>query len=179
MSWLQTRSGKKFDLDNISLDDIDIEDIAYSLAGQTRFNAHMNFPVSVATHSVAVCRGMPAFLSKREKLSALLHDSAEAYIGDIINPVRNYLGEEFARLEFRLETAIEIKYGGLDFKSARIKAQDQAQCIYEAKHFMNHNYTAEFGIDIYRLPTPSTSAYHTIGPIKAAKAFLAEFDKWK
>jgi 5'-deoxynucleotidase YfbR-like HD superfamily hydrolase len=65
---------------NLHEEDINIEDIAHSLACTNRFAGHARNPISVAQHSVYVaklCRGMKC------ELQALLHDAYEAYGGDI------------------------------------------------------------------------------------------------
>jgi len=85
--WMQTYTGKKFwPLDPRS-EEINIEDIAHSLAFSCRFNGHCNKFYSVAQHSVFVS----TLVRPSEVLAALLHDSAEAYLGDIISPLKIYL----------------------------------------------------------------------------------------
>ena len=99
--WMQTFTGKKFwPLDPRS-DDVDIKDIAHSLALTCRFNGQCNLFYSVAQHSVFVSR----LVTPSQALAALLHDSTEAYLGDIIRPIKLYL-PEFKDIENNLEKAI-------------------------------------------------------------------------
>lgn len=65
-------------------EDIEIDDIAYALAGEYRFGGHCKPRVSVAEHSVAVSRGVPP----EHALWGLLHDASEAYLRDIARPVK-------------------------------------------------------------------------------------------
>lgn len=81
MHWIQTISGKAFDLDQPKPDMVDFNDIATALSKICRFNGHCRGFYSVAEHCVRVARAMPAF-----KIYGLLHDAHEAYIGDITTP---------------------------------------------------------------------------------------------
>lgn len=79
-----TRTGKKFRPFNPRIEDIDIEDIAHALSNICRFNGHVNQFYSVAEHSILVSVLCPDEL----KLKGLLHDAAEAYLGDVPSPLK-------------------------------------------------------------------------------------------
>lgn len=88
--WVQTLSGRQWNLLNPDPSALDWDDIASSLALQVRFNGHTvaGRPVTVAVHSLNVMaylqdRGADAHLA----LHGLLHDAHEAFIGDIVTPV--------------------------------------------------------------------------------------------
>lgn len=90
MTWILTRSGLKFDLARPTADMVDAADIAHSLSMQCRFNGHTNRYYSVAQHCYLVADLVPA----EHQLAALLHDATEAYVGDMVRPLkegmRNY-----------------------------------------------------------------------------------------
>jgi len=88
--WIQTVSGKAFDFQNPTPDMVDINDIAMGLSKQCRFNGQTNRFYSVAEHCVLVSR-LSIFKTPYEQLAALLHDAAEAYIGDVADPVKQNL----------------------------------------------------------------------------------------
>lgn len=67
--------------------EIRIEDIARSLSMICRFGGHLREFYSVAQHSVIVSENVPPQLS----LHALLHDSAEAYMFDAVQPLKKQL----------------------------------------------------------------------------------------
>jgi len=83
--WIQTYTGGKFYPLDPRPEEIYIEDIAHSLARTCRFNGHGQAFYSVAQHSCIVSSQVPA----PDKLWGLLHDSAEAYIGDMVSPLKN------------------------------------------------------------------------------------------
>ena len=58
MSFIQVRSGNKIYLDNLSENKYILEDIAYSLAYQVRFNGYGNRFYSVAQHCINVTKAM-------------------------------------------------------------------------------------------------------------------------
>lgn len=88
MTYMQTHNGHRFEMsvDDLAGNRIDADDIATSLAKQCRFNGHVPGFYSVAEHSVLVSRLVPPGLA----LHGLLHDVAEAYVGDIISPVKMF-----------------------------------------------------------------------------------------
>lgn len=89
MSWIITRSGRKFDLANPTADMVDPADIAHSLSMQCRFNGHTSSFYSVAQHSYLVADLVPV----EDQLAALLHDATEAYVGDLVRPLKEGMRE--------------------------------------------------------------------------------------
>lgn len=83
-NWIMTHTGKKFRPFSPRIEDIDIEDIAHALSNLCRFNGHTSKFYSVAEHSILVSELCPDEL----KLKGLLHDAAEAYLGDVPSPLK-------------------------------------------------------------------------------------------
>ena len=88
--YTQTFTGGRFYPFRPRAEEIHIEDIAQALSMQCRFNGHIERFYSVAEHSVRASRESKAVEVQRW---ALLHDAAEAYIGDIVRPVKRMLPE--------------------------------------------------------------------------------------
>lgn len=80
---------------------IQMDDIATSLAKLCRFNGHCAGHYSVAEHSVLVSYLVPESLA----LVGLMHDAAEAYIGDLVSPLKA-LCPEFQAIEREVEAHI-------------------------------------------------------------------------
>lgn len=74
------------DINRFSANDVNIHDIASALAQINRFGGRGIFPYTVAQHSVAVASHIENPVWKR---FALLHDSAEAYLGDVCKPIKD------------------------------------------------------------------------------------------
>jgi hypothetical protein len=106
MSWIQTYTGRKFFPLEPRPEDIDVRDVAHSLAMQCRFNGHCRPFYSVAEHSVRASR----ILEGRDRLWGLLHDAAEAYISDLPRPLKA-TAPAFRAAEDRLLEVIVTRFG--------------------------------------------------------------------
>lgn len=107
--WIQVYTGgQMYPLDPHPAE-IDIQDIAHSLAMQCRFNGHTKRFYSVAEHSCHVHDILPADL----KLAGLLHDASEAYLCDVPRPIKRSAGfaEPYRVAETALERMIAIRFG--------------------------------------------------------------------
>jgi hypothetical protein len=93
-----TFTGKVFDFFKPEPEMICIADIAHALALTNRYSGHTSQPYSVAEHSVR-CSHIPI----GDPLLNLMHDSAEAYIGDIPSPQKKGLGWEFPPNGFHIQ----------------------------------------------------------------------------
>ena len=85
--WIQTFSGRVFPLKTFDPGAILIEDIAHALGMLCRFNGQCQRFYSVAEHSVHVSHEVKPDLA----LLGLMHDTAEAYLGDVPTPLKQDL----------------------------------------------------------------------------------------
>jgi 5'-deoxynucleotidase YfbR-like HD superfamily hydrolase len=123
-------SGGLFDFLDPHGSDFTIEDIAHGLAHVCRYAGQCRGFFSVAEHSIMVSDTVAEFAYE-----ALLHDAAEAFIGDVTRPLKQLL-PEFKRIEANVEDAI-IKRFGMDprFRKAvkkadlRVLAAEQIQVM--------------------------------------------------
>ena len=100
-STVETCSGRYVDVRRPDPATIDTMDIAHALSMQCRFNGHVRDFYSVAEHCVRVANHLPPAL----RIHGLLHDAAEAYVGDVVTPVKRWL-YGFAGMEDRTLRAI-------------------------------------------------------------------------
>jgi 5'-deoxynucleotidase YfbR-like HD superfamily hydrolase len=135
--FIQTLSGRRVNPLDAAPEDIDPADIARALSNLCRFGGHSKAFYSVAQHSVIVCD----LLEQRgatpdELMAALLHDAAEAYLGDLPHPLkhRSELGAAFRVAEKRLEAVIADRFA-LPDAAARIKPLDKALLATERRTF--------------------------------------------
>ena len=100
-------SGIKINLLAPTPEMFNITDIACGLAKVCRFGGQINRFYSVAQHSVLVARLAPKHLKK----VAMLHDASEAYLGDVIKPLKVLLGKAYEEIEERFMAAIFERFG--------------------------------------------------------------------
>jgi uncharacterized protein len=82
--WMQTYTGRAFYPMDPRVEDIDPVDIAHALSMLCRYGGHVQTYFSVAEHCVL----MSYAVSPENALWALLHDATEAYVGDMIRPLK-------------------------------------------------------------------------------------------
>jgi uncharacterized protein len=108
-NWFQTASGKKIAVDCPDPAVVDIADIAIALSRICRFGGHLRSDIehySVAQHSLLVSEIVPSHL----RFPALLHDAAEAYLGDVVRPLKLLL-PDYVVIEKAWELAIGEHFG--------------------------------------------------------------------
>lgn len=86
---IETSMGNYVDILNLQPHMVELNDIATSLSNICRFNGHLPSFYSVAEHSVRVSWWLADMgFSKEIALTGLLHDAAEAYVGDMMRPLK-------------------------------------------------------------------------------------------
>lgn len=107
--WIYTASGQRYFPTAPLPEDIEVGDIARALAQINRYAGHTRWPVSVALHSVLCSLLSPPDCA----LEALLHDAAEAYLGDVSRPIKEWLRQRdpsWTILEHLNERAIARRF---------------------------------------------------------------------
>lgn len=164
-----TRSGHYFDFLNPKPETIYIEDIAWALAFTCRFGGQSLHYYSVAQHSILVADAVPFEL----RLQALLHDAAEAYVGDVVGPLKQLL-PDYKIVEKRVEAAIADRFGvpcemHPDIKHADLRLLRTEQRDLTSGHADNWN-----GLDAY---PPLHQRIVPMAPSEAANAFLRKYER--
>lgn len=116
--WIQLYSGTGFYPTRPELDRINITDIAHSLALQCRYNGHCKWHYSVAQHSYYISLYLPPELA----LAGLLHDAHEAYLTDVVKPLKPHIAL-YKDWERAIDELLEIKFG-VNLRHPLIKEAD-------------------------------------------------------
>jgi hypothetical protein len=119
--WMQTATGRQFWPMDPRPHEVFIDDIAHALSMLCRFGGHCLRFYSVAEHSVLIARAA----APEHKLWALLHDAPEAYIVDIVRPLKPFL-IGYREAEQRLMRAICVRFNLHLELPADVKALDRS-----------------------------------------------------
>lgn len=101
-----TYSGQLVDLVNPRSEQVFLIDIAVALSRINRFGGHSTQPYSVAQHSVDVSTRVRSEVA----MLALMHDASEAYVGDMVTPLKKLLGA-YREIEAMWQVAIGQAFG--------------------------------------------------------------------
>lgn len=173
--WIQTYTGKKvYPLGPFSPEDVDILDIAHALAHTCRWGGHCSQYYSVAEHSILVSHR----IEERFALEGLLHDGAEAYIGDIPTPIKEQL-PAITRAEHRIMSAIREKFDlAIEWPEEELHKADWGvqggevlQMMPDVKMFKESRWQEEYDKACYK------GTFRHLGPRAAEILFLRRFEE--
>lgn len=138
-NYMKTYTGRKVDPVNPAAEDILLEDIAHALSLNCRGNGQVTHFYSVAQHCInaakeAIARGY----SDKVVLACLLHDASEAYLTDLIRPVKIYM-PKYQEIEERFLAVIYRKFGvGIlsDDDKIKVKSVDNDLLEYDLHYLL-------------------------------------------
>lgn len=140
-----THSGKCVDIETMSEEDICLQDIAHHLTGIRRYGGALPLGehYSVACHSLyltiwAINNSHGGIGFHR---ALLMHDAAEAYLGDLVSDVKAYC-PDYKKLEKKVEALIINKYKlpKSDLCWSLVKELDTRIVLDEARAFFPEYY---------------------------------------
>lgn len=172
--WIQTFTGKQFWPLDARVEEIDIHDIAHSLAFQCRFGGHCGRFYSVAEHCVLMLRYINSIaegITHEVRLWALLHDATETYLVDLPRPVKNSI-PDYKVIETNLMNVICDRFG-MDHEMPKIVKEIDTRILMDEAY--------------QNMKTPPQSWNDNVPPLgiqlqywspeEAEMWFLYEFDK--
>lgn len=165
---IMLQSGLEFDILDPQGSHFNIEDIAHGLSLLCRYVGQCREFYSIAEHSVHVSE-----TCEDHALAALLHDAAEAFIGDVSGPLKALL-PEYKRIEKTIETAIFAKFGIPYPLPKAVKAADLSVLAAEQDQIMppgTSNWMAVSGV------RPAHIDIKCLSPSDAKAAFLKRFEE--
>lgn len=134
---VMTASGKVVNImdSDIPRESIDIVDISKALSLQCRFAGHTHHMYSVAQHCIVAVKaayaiGKEAF-APQTLLAILMHDAHEAYMGDVMTPVKAQ-SPDIQALDKRLQNVVFSAFNITDYDRDAVKLIDmrmfQTEC---------------------------------------------------
>lgn len=91
--WTHTSRGRALELHDPRPEDVDLDEVGMALGNLCRYNGCVRRFYSVAEHSVLLSRWLAQWCPQVPQLrvAGLLHDAAEAYMGDLSWPMQGAL----------------------------------------------------------------------------------------
>jgi 5'-deoxynucleotidase YfbR-like HD superfamily hydrolase len=174
-STILCKSGTYFDIINPNTEQIMILDIVTALSRICRFGGHCDKFYSVAQHSLHVSYAVPP----QYALEGLLHDAAEAYIGDLVAPLKQFL-PDYKRIEHNIEAVIAQKFA-LNTSPACFDAIKEAdlRMLLTEKRDLFHGENTNWAVNnpaLYNLK-PLTERINPVNSARASELFMVRFNK--
>lgn len=174
-AWILTFTGKQFFHLRPTPDMVCEEDIAHALSNIGRWTGHTKYFYSVAQHSWYCSYLVPKELA----FEALMHDSPEAYLGDMNRPLKHCTpaGPAYMEIEAKVEEVIFKKFRLTYPFPPEVKVADNLMLYAERAQLMNgQNVTYE----TRKWGVPETAADVRIErwtPRRAERMFLRRFNE--
>ena len=170
-SWMQTYTGGAYWPLDPRPQDVRIDDIAHALSMICRYGGHCSQFYSVAEHSWHVSNMVPAEFA----LAGLLHDAAEAYLGDVIRPIKGSL-QNYREIEALNWEVIAKRFDLPVVLADEVHKVDNDMCVIESRALMHPSPIPD---DDWRVNAvvPDHVWLNYWSPADAKAAFLRRFKK--
>lgn len=165
---IMLQSGAWFDFGAPASSNFTIEDIAHGLANICRYAGQCRKFYSVAEHSVLVSETAVGL-----EFDALLHDAAEAFMGDITRPLKQML-PEYKKIEKDVEEAILTKFGLITPLPQEVKEADLRVLAAEQSQIMPPG-TDDWAREQNVVPAPIIVRH--LKPEQAKRVFLDRYER--
>ena len=170
MSYIYTYTRKVIPFEEgveVDPDLIEIEDIAHALSQICRYTGHTRKFYSVAEHSIHISR----IVYPVAPLWGLLHDAAEAYVGDMHRPLKIHL-PFYRAWEKKIMKAVILKFNLCEPMPAIVKEADNAMLVNEMRDLMGRT---KPGPEWIAKDAPYVDVYVPMTPEQAKDTFLRRF----
>lgn len=161
-----TSCGKPFWPLGPTAEDVRLSDIAEHLSRTCRYGGALRSDVefySVAQHSW-FCSYI---VDEEHALEALLHDAAEAYVGDMVRPLKLEM-PAYRDVEDRIDRVIREKFGLPEQMSPAVKMADRIACSTEKRDLL----AEPDGVDWGEMPDAHHWDLVGLPPFVARQLFL-------
>jgi len=190
--WFITVSGKQVFVLNPRVEDIDGQDIGHALCHICRFGGHTKKFYSVGQHSMLVhsivenafsekavepIRGFfspVTVATKKDIRTAFMHDSPEAYLGDVIRPLKTFL-PVYKFIESLWWNVIAEKYALHQRMPAMVKYADRVALLTERRDLITPHRAARPWREDKNGPQPWPGEITPLEPYDCLAQFMARF----
>ncbi len=170
--WMTTFVGKRFYPMSPKLDDVCIEDIAHALSNCCRWSGHTTVFYSVAQHCV-----LTSLVADRPyRMAMLLHDAAEAYMGDLVRPLKRgtRMGQTFAVMEDRIQEVILEAFNVVGPSKSLQRIWDNRVLLAEADDLINQDWISALR-DRLKVTRWPPEKIQPLAPAKAKRLFMNRY----
>ena len=163
-NYMKTYTGKKIEPLNPKAEDIDLRDIAHALSLLCRGNGQTIRFYSVGQHCINCAKEAAARNhGVRIQLLALLHDASEAYLNDVIRPVKQHL-PLYKEMEDKLLDVIMKHFFADEISLAEwetVKTIDNDILVYDLVNLLNEEIPEE-GFSCVLIPDQSLRTFEEV-----------------
>lgn len=163
-NYLKTYMGNKVDPLEVAAEDITLEDIAHALSLMCRGNGQVVHFYSVGQHCINCAKEAKARgWNERLQLGCLLHDAAEAYMSDLITPIKVHM-PQYYEIEDRFLKAVYEKFGLSDLSKEEwdmIMDVDRALLTYDLVELLKEPVPEE-GYRVVRIPEIALRSFEEV-----------------
>lgn len=133
-----SHKGRVYNLFDLDMNGVSIDDVARSLARQARYIGHTRQFYSIAQHCYMLAQSFLLIGEVAKAKQALMHDSGEAYMSDIPRPLKQLISDKIGPHEEELERRLAEKFGYKFPYDEDVMVADKNCAQYEMTVMMEH-----------------------------------------